>query len=167
MIERDLRLTEDLRRKLKKPLGKLLKDLSTLDKTGQLICVGDTATRIALELGFRPKLCVYDGKTQRIRIKVPDIVKNFDAREVKVKNPPGVLTRGVFSEIEKSLKRAENTRIIIDGEEDLTALAAILAASDGTFVVYGQPNEGIVVVKVDKKIRDEVKGMISRMEEVE
>ena len=48
-------------------------------------------------------------------------------------------------------------KIIVDGEEDLATLPAILYAPLGSAVVYGQPNEGSVLVDVtpEKKLHIE------------
>ena len=40
---------------------------------------------------------------------------------------------------------------MVDGEEDLLALVAVLYAPQNSFVVYGQPHCGIVFVKVTSR----------------
>ena len=40
-------------------------------------------------------------------------------------------------------------KIVVEGEEDLATLPAILYAPPGSVVVYGQPDEGSVLVKVN------------------
>jgi uncharacterized protein (UPF0218 family) len=37
----------------------------------------------------------------------------------------------------------------VEGEEDLLTLVAMAVAPLGSFVIYGQPGEGLVVVEVD------------------
>ena len=59
-----------------------------------------------------------------------------------------------------------NFKIIVDGEEDLAALAAIKTAPENSIVFYGQPGEGLVKVCVDEKIKEEVQGIIKRMDDV-
>jgi uncharacterized protein (UPF0218 family) len=44
------------------------------------------------------------------------------------------------------------------------ALCAILYAPENFFIVYGQPGEGIVVVKATKQKKDEVAGILRAME---
>lgn len=39
--------------------------------------------------------------------------------------------------------------MIVDGEEDLLTLVAMAVAPLGSFVIYGQPREGVVLVEVD------------------
>ncbi|MDI6805914.1 MAG: DUF359 domain-containing protein, partial [Candidatus Bathyarchaeia archaeon] len=53
---------------------------------------------------------------------------------------------------------------IVDGEEDLLTLIAVLYAPQNSFVVYGQPYEGIVVVKVTPEKKAEVSEILKTME---
>ncbi|HOP09469.1 MAG TPA: DUF359 domain-containing protein, partial [Candidatus Methanofastidiosa archaeon] len=58
----------------------------------------------------------------------------------------------------------DNRKIFIDGEEDLATLPAIFFAPEGAIVVYGQPDEGIVIVNVTDEKKKEVYSILSRME---
>jgi uncharacterized protein (UPF0218 family) len=51
----------------------------------------------------------------------------------------------------------------VEGEEDLLTIVAVLYAPDGSFVVYGQPNEGIVVVKATPEKKDEANKLLNEM----
>ena len=71
-------------------------------------------------------------------------------------NPQGTITQEAIFAIKEALERNEHTHIVVDGEEDLLTLIAVLYAPENAFVVYGQPYSGIVVVKVSrlrKKLR--------------
>ena len=46
--------------------------------------------------------------------------------------------------------------LVVDGEEDLLALPSILFAPLNAYVLYGQPNEGIVVVSVTESLKIKV-----------
>ncbi len=54
--------------------------------------------------------------------------------------------------------------MLVDGEEDLVVLPAIMIAPDGASVVYGQPDEGMVHVVVDDEVRREVRALLERFE---
>ena len=43
--------------------------------------------------------------------------------------------------------------ILVDGEEDLLALPAIFLAPINSLVLYGQPNQGFVLVKITDTVR--------------
>jgi uncharacterized protein (UPF0218 family) len=51
----------------------------------------------------------------------------------------------------------------VDGEEDLLTLIAVLNAPEKSLVVYGQPYEGIVVVKVTAKKKAEAMEILKAM----
>ncbi len=51
----------------------------------------------------------------------------------------------------------------IEGEEDLLALPFFLLAELSSVVVYGQPFEGMVVVRVTKAIRTKAKRLIGML----
>jgi hypothetical protein len=70
-----------------------------------------------------------------------------------VKNPPGTITEEALIAIQKAFKKVcsgKNTKIIVNGEEDLLTLIAILYAPEKSFIVYGQPCIGVVVVTVSE-----------------
>ena len=99
----------------------------------------------------------------RKNIKIPEIIKDFQANEIRVKNPAGYITGGLYGAIDKALKSDGKFKIFVDGEEDLAALAAIDLAPIGSLVIYGQPGEGMVLVNVDKKSKEFVAGILKEM----
>ena len=54
-------------------------------------------------------------------------------------------------------------RIIVQGEEDLLVLPVVLFAPANSVVLYGQPNEGLVIVKISEGIRNKVKAIMNSM----
>jgi uncharacterized protein (UPF0218 family) len=159
-----MKLTPRLRDELKKPLGRLVKDVASVSKEKITIAVGDVASEKLINAGFNPKLCIYDGKTERKDIVVNPSVRSYGVREVRVKNPAGFLMPEVFNAIRKLLSAEGESRIFVAGEEDLTTLAAISEAPSGALVIYGQPKEGMVVVEVDKKSKAKIAKIIEEME---
>jgi len=159
-------LSEELRDKLKKPIGKIISDLNELNVNSKIvICVGDITSKVILKKGIKPKICIYDNKCARKEIKTPDAIEKFNAEKINVKNPPGHLTEEVFNVLEKALSSNFNKKIFVDGEEDLVTLAAIDLAPVGSLIFYGQPSEGLVMVEVDKNIKDNIKNILERMED--
>jgi uncharacterized protein (UPF0218 family) len=68
-----------------------------------------------------------------------------------------------MSMVREALLSEDHTHIVVDGEEDLLTLAAVLFAPDKAFVVYGQPHEGVVVVKVTEEKRAEAQELLDSM----
>jgi len=44
--------------------------------------------------------------------------------------------------------------MVVEGEEDLLTLVVMVTAPLGSLVVYGQPNEGLVLVEVNGEARE-------------
>ena len=57
-------------------------------------------------------------------------------------NPQGTITQEAILQSSKPLEKNEHTHIVVDGEEDLLTLIAVLYAPENSFVVYGQPYTG-------------------------
>ncbi len=158
-----MRITPSQREYLKKPLGKVAKDTKGISREKTLVCIGDLASKRLLIDGFKPDIVVYDGKTRRENIGVADEIKAYEAKEYKLKNPQGELSDEAYTLFKKILKEGKPAKVYVEGEEDLTALAAISEAPDGSVVIYGQPDEGLVVVDVGKEVRVKIEKIIKEM----
>jgi|Deesub1362B_J571_1020462.scaffolds.fasta_scaffold14859_3 hypothetical protein len=149
----DLKLPDELRSYLRKPMGKLFSgegiEAMKLAKEelgdGNLIVVGDESYRNALKLGLKPKLAVIDYKVKREEIDEYEL-----SGEVRrVKNPAGWITKQLWDAIHEALHSEGEQVVLVEGEEDLAVLPCIIEAEWGDDIIYGQPNEGVVLVHVD------------------
>ncbi|WP_178918057.1 GTP-dependent dephospho-CoA kinase family protein [Natronomonas gomsonensis] len=167
MVEVLVELQTELRGELKDPLGPIYTDTDALlaDTDGPIIAVGDIVTYHLLEAGRRPDVALVDGKTKRERVEreILDAIEGFDHQQ-EVENPPATLTAELLEALDDAIDSEGTTVITVVGEEDLAALPAIVAAPDGAAVVYGQPDEGMVLVTVDETLRTECRGLLERME---
>jgi uncharacterized protein (UPF0218 family) len=151
---KDLTVTKEIRPLLKKPFGKLIKGkglepaehVKENIKGEKIIVVGDVTLRNILAVGIKPSLAVIDLKTKREITKD----KAFTKKTAKVKNPPGMITKEMWDEIHNSMDKP-GSLIIVDGEEDLAVLPCILEADWDSIVLYGQPDEGIVMARVTEE----------------
>ena len=167
-------VTPKLRAKLKEPFGTLirgtfsetmnkLETIAEREKPPKIISVGDTVSRNLHEHGVSPQLSITDNKRMRKRIQ-PRI---FPAKSiVHVKNPQGTITEEAITAIQKALESDKQVHIIVEGEEDLLTLIAVLHAPEKSLVVYGQPHEGIVVVKVTPEKKAKVMEVLKAMKTV-
>ena len=55
-------------------------------------------------------------------------------------------------------------RIMVHGEEDLLVIPVCIYAPENAVVFYGQPNEGLVIVKVTSDIRNKTQKLLDLME---
>ncbi|MEM1563644.1 MAG: DUF359 domain-containing protein [Candidatus Bathyarchaeia archaeon] len=161
-----------LRRKLKKPLGTLIggsfeetvkkfKQILDKEKPPIIVAVGDAVSKNLVENGIRPNLLIVDNRVMRESITPLPLSAEI---EKHVKNPPGTITFEALKAIKEALEADQKTKIVVEGEEDLLTLCAILYAPENSFVVYGQPRKGMVVVKATKQKKEEVAKILKAME---
>ncbi len=167
-------ITPELRKELKKPIGKLirgsfsgtmkkLEDVVREENVPIIISVGDTVSRNLFRSHMKPQLSIIDNKCMRKKIRP----KQFTAKNaVYVKNPQGTITEEAITAIREALGNGQHVQIVVDGEEDLLTLIAVLYAPENSLVVYGQPYEGIVVVKATPEKKAEVTEILKAMETV-
>ncbi len=166
---------EEMRDTLKKPFGKVIKDISDIhkfiDQRNMLFAIGDI---IVINL-FRQKLIadisIVDHKTQRVPVADSEIklLKKISAKQnvLNTENNPGNIERRAVGVIRKALdeyfSNLQKQMIVVNGEEDLLVLPIVALAPLESVVLYGQPAKGIVVIKVTEKKKKEVKYLLSRM----
>ena len=138
-----------------------LKLLVQRSKPSKLTTVGDVVSQETLAAGIQVSLRIVDQMTLRKRISPVEIKAE---RTYKVKNPAGVVTKEAWDAIREALKDRE-ALILVDGEEDLLAIPAVLESPDNALVVYGQPSEGLVVVTSSVEKKSEVRKIVNRMTE--
>ena len=178
-----LRLPESLRDAFKQPFGPVYTDtdellaavdataadVSATDATGDeppLIAVGDVVTHHLLSAGRQPAVAVVDGKTEREALATDTAATLADpaAATHEVENPPGALSRALLSAVAEAIASPEPVRLVVDGEEDLATLPAIVAAPRGASVVYGQPGDGMVHVAVTDAATDEARSLLGQFD---
>ncbi len=169
-----LTLTPSLRQELKKPLGILFRGVpkETMKQLAQLILkekpecvisVGDVVSQNMLKNGIPTQVIITDNKVMR---ENSEPIRTPIARKVDVKNPAGTLTSETWRVVEQALSQKHPTQVLVDGEEDLLTLVAVLEAPENSLVIYGQPHEGVVAVKTDRKTKKRVQQIVDAMEPV-
>jgi GTP-dependent dephospho-CoA kinase len=58
-------------------------------------------------------------------------------------------------------------RIFVYGEEDMLALPLFIMVPDGSVVLYGQPLEGMIIVKVNEDIRRKAQYLLDKIRALE
>jgi len=168
------RLKPSQRREGKLPLGLLIEGsfdetveklmkLIEKEKPSMIISVGDVVSESLIKKDIFPNVFIVDNKVMRKSV-TPLSAKADETWYVK--NPPSTLTKEAVEEIQEILKKKKHrTKIVVDGEEDLLTLPAVLYAPENSLVVYGQPQKGIVAVKVTKQEKKKVRRVIEAMEQ--
>lgn len=164
-------LPERLRGSLKEPLGPLFTDATELvaAASGPLVAVGDVVTFHLVSAGTTPAVAVVDGLTEReavddaVEAAVEGLASGADAT-VTVANPAAALSSDLLVALGDALEDDGTTLLVVEGEEDLVTLPAILAAPLGASVVYGQPGEGMVLVEVTAETKRDAAALLRRMD---
>ena len=156
MLRLDAELNKDVIAELKKPLGKLYPDfedaIDEIKSSKFLISVGDATFSNLIKYELYPNMAIIDNLIQR---------KNYDHDVIhtenilKANNPAGTITDDLWETIGKALQLCDNGEcyvIDVAGEEDLAVLPCILMARKDATILYGQPNEGLVILKVSDTI---------------
>ena len=164
-----MQLPDDLRDQLKTPLGNLVSDndpnkeniIKKISANTTLITVGDRTTENILQFGLKPQIQIIDGLEKRNQCIVPadDTVNT----KLSCRNPPGEITEESIQVIQKAFSCESPVRITVDGEEDLLVIPVCIHAPENSIVMYGQPNEGLVIVTITPEIRAKVQKILDIM----
>lgn len=165
-------LTSELRRKLKEPIGTLIRgsfketmkrfrNVVEKENPPSIISVGDTVSKNLMKTHIFPQLSIVDNKVMRRRINPVQLVAE---ETIYTRNPPGTITEEACKKIHEALTSPRRIKMVVDGEEDLLTLIAVLYAPENSLIVYGQPYEGIVVVKASAEKKKEVALLLKAME---
>lgn len=163
-------LPKSARAEFKDPLGPIYTDATELlaDAGSPIVAVGDVVTYHLERAGVTPHVSVVDGRTEREAVD-EEIVEGLpDAdTDVHVASDPGTLSDELVRALVDAIGREETTLLMVDGEEDLASLPAVVAAPVGASVVYGQPGEGMVLVNIDSALQERVRDLLSLLDTTE
>ncbi len=126
----------------------------------RIIAVGDVVSRETLAAGITVHLRIIDHKTLRSPVHSQDF---SETKTYRVRNPAGVVTMEAWDVIRQAIRESSDALIVVDGEEDLLALPAIIEAPLEALVLYGQPSEGLVVVMASPRVKKEVGLLLERL----
>lgn len=126
-----------------------------------VVTVGDRVTETLQEAtGRSPDVFVVDGRERRAVREVPRIAHGPTLR---AKNPAGTITRDARAAVKKAFAGDKPAMVLIDGEEDLLTIPAVMEAPLGAVVFYGQPLKGVVAVEVTDKSKDGARKILEAM----
>jgi uncharacterized protein (UPF0218 family) len=159
---------------LKKPLGKLILDSDITEKkirkeiagtTHKIITVGDRSTERLVDFDIYPDLAIIDGveRRQEKDIISDDVItklrsKNFTI--VSCINPAGTIRKEAITKIRFALTGKKDVILQVIGEEDLLTLPVCYFAPNDSLVCYGQPLEGLVLIKINDAMKLKAKELM-------
>ncbi len=167
-------ISDKIRGELKSPVGQIVADglvtkalLAEYFGGNKLtVCVGDRTTERIHEFGFSPDFEIVDSLEKR-KPRQPPMLTAGESRIVPESDQS---TRTYFrrfdGKVAKSLSLIkgshEKVRLEVKGEEDLLALPVVAFFPEGTVVMYGQPNVGLVIVS-SKESRERSEKILQEM----
>ena len=174
-INYQLSMPESLRPVLQKPLGMIFKDEKSLlqcintSKHIMIIAVGDIIVDSLLKTGIDPDVKIIDFRSRRKEFSLFNFqfsIKSQISNLKKYKNNPGTINLKTSEVIQEKIKQAlykkEKSWIVVEGEEDLLALPAILFAPLNSLVLYGHWQHGIIAVEVNEKMKNKALSIIDK-----
>lgn len=166
----------NLRKTLQRPLGQLIRadDSNFIEKIteianqvrslkNKIVTVGDVVSSTLLEVGVVPDIIIIDLKTKRRSLTPSKVVKC----DYSVVNPAGIIKKEVWPLLTELYQKGKiPIRLYVDGEEDLLAIPATMLAPNGSIILYGQPDQGIVVLYVNNDTKQRFHNIIKTMEKL-
>lgn len=122
--------------------------------------MGDVVSRSMLDRGLRVDVFIVDDRSMRRPIEPLEYRVN---RVLRLVNPAGTITEESWRAIGEAIRSEGPVKVLVEGEEDLLTIVAVLLAPEGSIVVYGQPGEGAVVIRVDESSKERMRKIIYRM----
>lgn len=169
----EVRLTPDLRRRLKKPLGEVVTGRVEevrrrlrerwKESPPRVIAVGDAVSRFTSQHGIPVDVRIIDYREMRGRAPPHPMKARY---AFTLKNPAGTISSKAWRVVSQAISQGDSL-ISVEGEEDLLALVAVREAPPGSLVLYGQPHQGIVVIEVNEAKKREVQDMLDSMRRVD
>lgn len=167
-----LALPSSLRANLRKPYGNIYKDIEQikfhLADAFMVISVGDIVTYTLAKEGTPAEINIIDFMTRRHEIKQDEkkLLENISLTAEIGNNEAGKIEKEpvniINNAMSRFLEKGQTQTIIIRGEEDLLTLPAILLAPLQSYVVYGQYDEGAVLVEVTEQKKNEIRDLITQ-----
>ena len=142
-------------------IANILKTMVDEEKPTKIVSVGDQVSQDLASHSLTPDILIVDNRIMRreinpISVSAPVVVN--------IKNQAGTITDEAWIALEQAAENSSRVKIVVDGEEDLLALVAILTMPENSLVLYGQPpHKGIVVVKANSENKKKAQSILERM----
>jgi len=161
--------SEDLKEELRKPLGILYtgdvyessrKAVDEIKKRNprKIITVGDITTRYFVLHNMKPDVVIIDNRFERVPFR--ERIDLAQYKIVRIVNPAGSITPEAATAVFRAINAEEKVAVIVEGEEDLLALPALLAAGENDVIAYGQPKQGCVVIYVNEEKKNNILNLL-------
>ncbi len=162
-------MPQSLRSEFKKAYGRIYSSVSSIAKDVEgkaIVAIGDRIGFNLLQNKIKPKVLIIDHKenNKSISREMMNTFDKFSAKEYRVSNPSGGVTQELWDAIKEALVATGKSKIIVNGEEDMAFLPAILECNEGDIVMYGFFDKGFVLTEVNNDLKKKMKFLLSKFE---
>ncbi len=130
------------------------------------VVVGDVVLETFVKNNWNYNIGVFDRRSARTMYSSIELSKL--SVTLKLQNSPGYITQQLSASVAQVIKVAtlaaehdfinsQPSHLLVEGEEDLAAVAAIFHAPLGTQIYYGQRGEGMVMMTVTEELKERMK----------
>jgi len=173
--KKQLVMPENLREELRKPLGRVFKSTKELLqcfktlKWTMVVAVGDIIVDALMKNGIGPEVKIIDFKTRRKQNDLNRYHLVTAAQELYI-NKPGTINLKTAEKLKELIHQQlghpkgvqPQSWLVIDGEEDLLALPAILFSPLGSLVFYGHWQLGVIGVEVTEEMKEKASQIVKK-----
>lgn len=148
----DVLLNEMQRTFFQTPQGEVFQKPDVVERGTFIAVVGDHCLEKFIENQWPYHLGIFDKKQQRISVNSA----NIDAikPDEKVVNEAGKISLSLIKALQTALIQ-KHKHLEIVGEEDLAAVALVLAAPLDSVIYYGQPNVGMIKMIATEALKNQ------------
>jgi len=165
-------LPEKLREEVRKPFGMVLGGSAAIEAAKAsprpLISVGDRCALDLIGAGVAPDMLIFDFKVKREEITpgMKRVLAPHAAGAFVVMSGAGSISPELEIAVSRMLSEGRGA-VLVAGEDDLSALLVMARAKGGT-LVYGQPGEGAVLVKLGEgEAKARAQSILKQMQKAE
>ena len=162
-------LPEKMREEVRKPFGPVLAGSNAMEacRAGArpIISVGDQCASDLIDAGLAPDIMIIDFKIKRVEIsgEMKRKLAPYAKAAFVVLSGAGMISDELEIAVVRALEDGKGA-VLVFGEDDLSSLLVMAHAEEGT-LIYGQPGQGAVVVKLGgKAVMEKARDFLSRME---
>jgi len=137
-------------------------DFTGLLEGSPVACIGDVVSQYCARTRINHLVLVIDGKTRR-SVHVGTVGEE-GFKVVRIVNPRGTLSLEAYETMCRVLREEGRWLVIVEGEEDMIALAALACMSVGGTVVYGVPGVGAAIIRVMREVAREAQSRLLVLE---
>ena len=143
----------------RKPFGNIFEKtgdaINAFNNAEMVISVGDTISHALIENNYYPDIIIIDGMAKRKKFEKRI---EYGSNVIEADNPRGSITPSLCKAVLRAIAIRNDVKVVVKGEEDLAVLPAVIFAPENSIIAYGQPDDGIVIVKATgEKKREAVK----------